>query len=122
LKALDKLLSFVPGFISIVVSWSVGTFLAAQFNLPVPGAVLGLLVLLLGFALSQSLFALVIPAGNYLLQNFPLFLYPLGAGFLILSGTSFGGFIKIIITIAASLLVSLILCAHVFKWLRRGGN
>jgi len=116
LKALDKLLSFVPGFISIVASWSVGIFLVVQFNLPVPGAVLGLLVLLFSFAVFRNLFALVIPAGNYLLQNFPLFLYPLGAGFLILSGISFGGFIKIIITIAVSLLGSLILCAHVFKW------
>ncbi|WP_273727632.1 CidA/LrgA family protein [Brucella gallinifaecis] len=119
---MDKLLSFVPGFISIVVSWWIGTFLVLQFHLPVPGAVFGLLVLLLGFGVFQNLFAAVLPTGSVLLQNFPLFLYPSGAGFLVLSGISLGGFIKIIITIAVSLLVSLMLCAHVFKWLRRSGN
>jgi holin-like protein len=119
---LDKLISFVPGFICIVVSWSIGAFLVAQFDLPVPGAVLGLLILLLGLAIFQNLFAAVLPAGSVLLQNFPLFLYPSGAGFLILSGIGLGGFIKIIITIAVSLLVSLLLCAHVFRWLRRTGR
>ena len=117
-----ELKSIALGFAYIFICWAAGSALVAQFNLPIPGAVLGLLLLFGSFSIFPRIYDAVNPTGNWLLRNFPLFLYPLGAGFLTLSGLSIGGFIRIIITILISLLISLTLCAYLFRRMKHNDN
>ncbi len=114
-----KLINIVMGIVSIFICWAAGDFLEKQWSLPVPGAVLGLVILFAAFTVSPKFVAFVSPAGTLLLRNFPLFLFPIGAGFLTLSGISIVDLFKIATTILVSLLISLTLCAYVFQRLRQ---
>lgn len=107
------------GFVVIILSLILGEALVAVFKLPLPGTVVGLAVLFAGFAIVPSLAEMVVPVCQLLLRNFALFLFPLGAGFLQLSGVGIGGFLKIIITIVISLALSMLLCAVVFQYFKR---
>lgn len=117
-----KLRSLAIGIAFIFVCWAVSGSLVRQLHLPLPGAVLGLVMLFLAFAIFPKLYGFVAPAGTLLLQNFPLFLYPIGAGFLALSGVGFFSVIKILVAILISLTLSLTLCACVFRVLKHRGN
>lgn len=107
------------GIVIMLMSLVLGEALVNTLKLPFPGTVVGLAVLFAGFALVPALSEMVAPACQLLLRYFALFLFPLGAGFLQLSGVSFTDFFKIIITILISLTLSMVLCAVIFQYFKR---
>lgn len=107
------------GLIVVVAAWALGQYLAILLHLPVPGPIVGLAVLFLAFVGFPGLVGLIAPAAQLLLRFFPLFLYPLGAGFLMLDGLSVGIVMKIAAAISVSLVLSMVLCAYVFRYFKR---
>lgn len=114
--------SLAIGLAVIFICWLSGDFLVQQLHLPLPGPVLGLVLLFLSFAVFPKLFAMVSPAGTVLLQNFPLFLYPVGASFLTLSGVGFITVLTIMVSIAGALILSITLCTYIFSRLKNVGR
>lgn len=57
-----------------------GEGLARGFSLPAPGPVLGLVLLLIAFALSARLAEMVRPTANHLLSHLALLFVPAGVG------------------------------------------
>ncbi|NGO66617.1 CidA/LrgA family protein [Rhizobium daejeonense] len=109
----------VAGLVVILAAWGVGDHAATALHLPVPGSIAGLAVLFFGFVTIPRLLAVVTPAGQTLLRHFPLFLYPLGAGFLTLKGLGPMVLLKMLAAIAVSLVLSLVLGAYVFRSFKR---
>ncbi|MDQ0323326.1 holin-like protein [Pararhizobium capsulatum DSM 1112] len=99
----------------IFAAWAAGEGLAAGFNLPVPAALIGLALLFLGFCLAPPLVSVTEPAAQTLLRHFPLFLYPLGAGFLTLHDVGAMVILKILVTVFVSLVFSLLVGVQVFR-------
>ncbi|WP_421594582.1 CidA/LrgA family protein [Shinella sp. M27] len=98
----------------VLAAWAAGEGLATTLSLPVPAALIGLSLLFLGFCLRPALVKTVEPAVHTLLRNFPLFLYPLGAGFLTLHGLGGVVLLKILVAVFVSLVLSLLVGAQVF--------
>ncbi|MCR6502818.1 CidA/LrgA family protein [Shinella sp. CPCC 101442] len=98
----------------ILAAWAAGEGLAMGWHLPAPAALIGLALLFLGFCCVPSLVGIVEPAGQTLLRQFPLFLYPLGAGFLTLHGFGAVVLLKILVAIFVSLVLSLVVGVKVF--------
>ena len=105
--------------VCILIIWAIGSALSHYFPIPLPGAVIALALLFFGFFFVPPFGMFVTPAARYLLRHFPLFLYPLGAGFLTLSGLPVSVFLKIGIAILVSLVASMSLCALTFRCLKR---
>ncbi len=99
----------------VFAAWAAGEALATGLNLPVPAALIGLALLFLGFYLAPRLVGVIEPAAQTLLRQFPLFLYPLGAGFLALGGLSAVDLLKILMVVFVSLVLSLIVGVLVFR-------
>ncbi len=102
-------------FAAIFIAWVAGEGLATGLHVPVPGALVGLAVLFLGFRLAPALVVVVEPAAQTLLRLFPLFLYPLGAGFLTLDGLGAAILLKILVAVFVSLVLSLAAGVQVFR-------
>ncbi|WP_234188153.1 CidA/LrgA family protein [Shinella sp. NM-101] len=106
---------WIVAFAVIFVAWAAGEAIATGLYLPVPAALIGLAMLFVGFRLSPSLVVATEPAGLTLLRQFPLFLYPLGAGFLSLHGLGAMVLLKIVLAVFVSLVLSLVVGVQVFR-------
>lgn len=106
---------WMGAFAIVFAAWVAGEGLAAVFNLPVPAALIGLALLFVSFRIAPSLVGMVEPAARTLLHHFPLFLYPLGAGFLTLHGLGGLVLLKILVAVFLSLVLSLVVGVQVFR-------
>lgn len=110
---------WLAGGVIVAGAWQAGNGLVAVLPISVPGSIAGLGLLFLTFALFRRSFQISEPAGRLLLRHFPLFLYPLGAGFLSLNDLDATFPIKLLITVTVSLVISLTACVAVFRFFKR---
>ncbi|MHA7971548.1 CidA/LrgA family protein [Rhizobium sp. CAU 1783] len=110
-----KIACRLAGLAIVAAAWWVGEFLVRSFGVPFSGPVLGLGCLFLAFSAFPALVDAAAPACRILLDNFPLFLFPLGAGFLTLGNLGALDLAKISVAVAISLVLSLVVGAVVFR-------
>jgi len=70
----------INGLIIILLCQFVGELLAYSLSLPIPGTILGMILLLLGLILSQPCRQQVEPAVSVLIRHLTLLFFPIGAG------------------------------------------
>lgn len=101
----------MTGFLVIVFFYLAGEALVQFAGVPVPGAIIGLLLLVAALFLLGNKSPVQQSIGNtarLLLHFFPLFLVPVVAGVTDLSGTARDNFINLFLISLAALLVSLV--------------
>ena len=106
---------WIGALVVVFAAWAAGEALATGLHLPLPASLIGLALLFLGFYLAPGLVDVIEPAAQTLLRQFPLFLYPLGAGFLALGGLGAIVLLKILMVVFVSLVLSLIVGVQVFR-------
>jgi holin-like protein len=97
-----------------------GEGVAFVFRLPVPGPVIGMLLLFATLLLKPRLHALVEPGATELLRHLSLLFVPAGAG-VVAVGASIGGqWLALLGALAGGTLITLALTAAVLRALTRG--
>ena len=70
----------IPAILALLVCQLAGEATSRALGLPLPGPVLGMLLMMLGFAVVPGLLALVRPVAQSLLANLSLLFVPAGVG------------------------------------------
>lgn len=103
----------INGLIIILLCQFAGELIAHGLGLPIPGTIIGMLLLLLGLMLSHTCRQQTEPAVNALIRHLTLLFFPIGAG-LILEWPTFSQYGNAIIvalvvgTLATIVMVSLL--------------
>lgn len=91
----------INGLIILLLCQFLGELVVTGLNLPLPGTIMGMLILLLGLMLWQPLRNTVEPAAAVLIKHLTLLFFPIGVG-LVLEWPRFSEY-------GAALIVSLVL-------------
>ena len=70
----------IPALLALFITQLLGEVLSRTLSLPLPGPVLGMLILLTGFALMPRLVEIVRPLAQGILGNLSLLFVPAGGG------------------------------------------
>jgi len=108
------------GLASVLIAWLLGTIIEKYSWLHMPGPMIGMGLLFIGLLLAPSLHVVASPVARRLLANFQFFFFPLGAGFLALQNESWRFYSAIFAIVLLSLIVCQLLCAMIFRAIRRG--
>jgi holin-like protein len=114
----------IGGLTLLLVFQLVGELLVQAAKLPVPGPVLGLLLLFLTLALRGEVAAPLRDAANGLLQHFSILFVPAGAGVLLHLHRLGQDWLPIAVALVGSTALSVAVTALVLRFLlrRRGGS
>lgn len=104
----------------ILIPYIIGTILQLIFNLPIPGAVIGLVLLFLGLQIGIIKIEMIEEVCEFLLSNMSFFFIPAGVGLMTAFGVLKGKWIPFIIIVVLSTCLVWIVTALVVKTLRKG--
>ena len=104
----------------VLIPYIIGVVLQLTFNLPIPGSVIGLIVLFLGLQLGIFKVVMVEELCEFLLSNMSFFFIPAGVGLMTAFGVLKGKWIPFIIIVVFSTCLVWIVTAFVVKLLRKG--
>lgn len=104
----------------ILIPYLIGTILQLLFNLPIPGAVIGLILLFLALQIGIVKAYMIEDVCEFLLSNMSFFFIPAGVGLMTAFGVLKGKWIPFIIIVVISTCVVWIVTAFVVKFLRKG--
>ncbi|MBU3215544.1 CidA/LrgA family protein [Clostridium estertheticum] len=104
----------------ILIPYIVGTVLQITLHLPIPGAVIGLILLFLGLQIGIVKFEMIEELCEFLLSNMSFFFIPAGVGLMTAFGVLKGKWISFIIIVVLSTCLVWIVTAFVVKTLRKG--
>ena len=93
----------------------VGEFLVATLALPVPGPVVGMLVLLVGLIVHGAIPRDVEHVGDFLLGNFSLLFVPAGVGVMLHAGLLQDEWLPVAIALVASTLLTMAVTAWIMR-------
>jgi holin-like protein len=110
----------LKGFVILLALQLCGEILARMLSLPIPGPVVGLLLLLTGLALIPGLATLVEEAAQTLLSHLSLLFIPAGVGVVVHLGRLDGAVLGVTMTLAISTLIGLSVTALSLQYLMRG--
>ena len=84
---------------------------------PIPGAVVGMLLLLISLLLIKGLPNVVESGAEFLLKYFSLFFVPAGVGIMLLFGLIANEWLAMLISLVLSTFISLICTGKLLQWL-----
>lgn len=113
-------MTMLHGFTLLLALQLLGEVLSRVLALPVPGPVVGLLLLLLALIAIPPVRALVEPAANALLSHLSLLFIPAGVGVLVHIGRLDGALLGVALTLSLSTLIGLCTTAWTLQRLMRG--
>jgi len=105
----------IIGFLVLLAFQLLGELIVLLLGLPVPGAVLGMLLLLIALALKGEVPAGVRQAGEGLLSVLPLFLVPAGVGLMLHFELIAKSWLSILIALLVSTFLAMLVVALVMK-------
>lgn len=109
----------LQGFVWLLSLQSLGELLSKGLGLPVPGPVLGMLILL--FALNWELVRTPVAAcANYLLSHLSLLFVPVGVGVMIHLGLISQYGLRMLVVVVVSTWVAIVVTALVLQRLDKG--
>ncbi|MGK2740842.1 CidA/LrgA family protein [Tepidicaulis sp. LMO-SS28] len=115
-----SLLAQLLAFGGLCVALILGARLAAWAGVPVPGAVMGLLLLLAGLFIANKVPAALEDVAALLIRHLNLFFVPAGVGLMAYAGLVARDIWPILAALFVSTLLGLLVTALVFKWLAPG--
>lgn len=74
---------FINSFIILLLCQLLGELIVAGLGLPLPGTIVGMLILLLALIIWHPMRNLAAPAANVLINNLTLLFFPIGAGLIL---------------------------------------
>ncbi|NNU74695.1 CidA/LrgA family protein [Clostridium estertheticum] len=104
----------------ILIPYIIGTVLQITLHLPIPGAVIGLILLFLGLQIGIVKLEMIEELCEFLLSNMSFFFIPAGVGLMTAFGVLKGKWIPFIIIVVLSTCLVWIVTAFVVKTLRKG--
>jgi holin-like protein len=104
----------------ILIPYLIGTILQLTFKLPIPGAVIGLILLFLALQIGIVKVYMIEEVCEFLLSNMSFFFIPAGVGLMTAFGILKGKWIPFIIIVVISTCLVWIVTAFVVKFLRKG--
>jgi holin-like protein len=104
----------------ILIPYLIGTVLQLTLNLPIPGSVIGLILLFLGLQIGIIKVEMIEELCDFLLSNMSFFFIPAGVGLMTAFGVLKGKWIPFIIIVVFSTCLVWIVTAFVVKSLRSG--
>lgn len=116
-----KLTAFFP-FLVLVTSQLVGEWISVQFRAPVPGSVVGAMLLFVALCIIPGLYAKIAPFAHTLLRNMLLFYVPASVGILAIFGdVARSGPFLILLTVISTWTTALV-AAFLFDALSRNNK
>lgn len=109
--------------IAIILGYQVvGELISRLFGLPVPGPVIGMVLMLLSFLVKDNLINRVRPSAGVLLANLSLLFVPAGVGIMRHGQRFLNEGVAIMIALVVSTVIAMIVTAYVIilmqKWLK----
>ena len=104
----------------VLIPYIIGVALQIIFNLPIPGSVIGLILLFLGLQIGIIKVEMIEELCEFLLSNMSFFFIPAGVGLMTAFGVLKGKWIPFIIIVVFSTCIVWIVTALVVKFLRKG--
>ena len=104
----------------VLIPYIIGVALQIIFNLPIPGSVIGLILLFLGLQIGIIKVEMIEELCEFLLSNMSFFFIPAGVGLMTAFGVLKGKWIPFIVIVVLSTCLVWIVTALVVKFLRKG--
>lgn len=106
--------------IALVLGFQVaGELLSRLFHLPVPGPVIGMVLMLFAFLVKDNLIDTVRPTAGFLLSNLSLLFVPAGVGIMRHGARFASEGLGIAVTIVGSSLIAMAVCAYTIIWVMK---
>ncbi len=112
----------LPAFALLLVFLVFGEALSRFTGIPVPGAVLGMMFLLLAFLLRENLVDAIRPTASVLLANLALLFVPAGVGIIEHGELFLHEGIGILVTLLASTVIAMLATAWTILWVEKRLN
>ena len=112
-------MSFINGLCVLLLYQLIGEVTARYFDLPIPGPVIGMLLLLITLMLAGRVPADADGAATALLGHLSLLFVPAGVGVMVHFELITAQWLPILTALVVSTLVSLVLAALAMKWTAR---
>ncbi|TCS33477.1 holin-like protein [Paucimonas lemoignei] len=106
-------------FVILLLFQLVGEVIAHGFNLPIPGPVIGMLLLLLYLLLNRDAVEKLAPTANGLLRHLSILFVPAGVGVLLHGQRIVTESLPIIAALIVSTILGMVVTALVIKWLQK---
>lgn len=107
---------YAAAFAVLVVCNAAGGFAASLLRLPVPGTVIGILILLAGFGVAGRIPEPVRRLAVFLLRHLNLFYIPAGVGVMAYAGLVRQDLIPIVAALVGGTFAALVAGAFAFQW------
>ena len=115
-----EIMKYLRQLMIILIPYIIGVVLQLTFNLPIPGSVIGLILLFLGLQIGIIKVEMIEELCEFLLSNMSFFFIPAGVGLMTAFGVLEGKWIPFTIIVISSTFVVWIVTALVVKILRKG--
>lgn len=106
-------------FATLLVFQTLGEILAYAFSLPIPGPVIGMLLLFCYFLVKQGAAEKLAPTTLEFLKHLSLLFIPAGVGIMVHAQRVAAEWLPIAAALVVSTAVSLVVTALVMKWLQK---
>jgi holin-like protein len=113
-------MSIVKGFIVLIGLLLLGELLSESFNLPIPGSVIGMVLLFIALIVIKSVPEDVGKVSDGLVAHIGLLFVPAGAGISVYLGMIADNWLVIVLASLSSTILTLAFTALAFKLLSRG--
>ena len=113
-------MKFLRQLMIVLIPYIIGTVLQITLHLPIPGAVIGLILLFLGLQIGIIKVVMIEELCEFLLSNMSFFFIPAGVGLMTAFGILKGKWIPFIIIVVLSTCLVWIVTAYMVKILRKG--
>jgi len=106
--------------LTLLIFQTMGEGLVYVFSLPIPGPVIGMLLLLCYLIIRKGVADKLAPTTNQLLSHMALLFVPAGVGISVHMGRIADEWLPIMVSVVVSTLLSIVATALVIRWLSRG--
>jgi holin-like protein len=106
-------------FATLLVFQSLGEGLAYALALPIPGPVIGMVLLLFYLMMKDDAVAKLAPTSMELLRHLSLLFVPAGVGIMVHAQRVAAEWLPITVALVASTVVSIMVTAAVVRWLQK---
>lgn len=106
-------------FATLLIFQTLGEGLASAFSLPIPGPVIGMLLLFLFLLLKADVAPKLAPVALEFLRHLALLFVPAGVGIMVYGQRVASEWVPILVALVLSTLASLLVTALVLRWLQK---
>lgn len=106
-------------FVILLLFQLIGEVIAHGFGLPIPGPVIGMLLLLIYLLLNRDAVEKLAPTANGLLRHLSILFVPAGVGVMLHGQRIVAEALPIIVALLVSTILGMIVTALVVKWLQK---